>query len=345
MFCVECGKETPLFKNGICLNCYLKHTKFSKGPAILDIIMCPRCSAYKYKNTWQQESFPEILKRHVKDTFHISPELQSATIDSECKQQDKMFQCTVTISGYLSDQHITEQHQLTVRIRRSTCDMCSREAGGYFEAILQIRAEQRILTKTERDTLRSTVETLVAQFQESGKRGLFITDIDENRQGFDVFLSEKGTALAIAKKIQEHYGGDFKQSASIAGMKDSKQVYRMTYLVRLPCYRKGDFFSLDDTFFYITSIHGAKVRVIALSNWDEKVIDGKHIQPSKIIGGQELVKDMIVVSQSKTELQLMDPITYATIEIRKPRVMTVESSMVKTVKLDDQVFLFPTSTS
>jgi nonsense-mediated mRNA decay protein 3 len=345
MFCVECGKEEPIFKNGVCLSCYQKHTQFSKGPAILDITMCPRCSAYKYKNTWLQESFPEILRRYVKDAFRINPELKSATIESECKQQDKMFACRVFISGFLEHQQITEQHPLTVRIRRSTCEICSREAGGYFEAILQIRAEQRTLSNTELGILRSAVENLVGQFQDGGKRGLFITDIDENRQGLDFFLSEKGTALTIAKKIQEQFGGVFKQSASAAGMKDSRQVYRMTYLVRIPSYRKGDFFSLGDTFFYISSLHGTKVRAIALSNWEEKVIEGKHIQPSKIVGGLELVKEMIVVSQSKTELQLMDPKTYATIEIRKPKTMSVESPMIKTVKLEGQVFLFPEKTS
>jgi nonsense-mediated mRNA decay protein 3 len=251
MFCVECGKETPIFRNGVCLRCYLSHTQFSKGPTILDITMCPRCSAYKYKNTWLQEPFPATLKRHVTDAFHISPELKDIDIQTRCSERERILKCTVFISGALEDQTITEQHPLTVRIRRNTCDVCSREAGGYYEAIVQIRAEQRTLSKNELKTLRSTVETIVSQYQESGNRGLFITDIDEKREGLDFFISEKQTALSIAKKIQGQFGGTFKQSASTAGMKDSKQVYRMTYLVRIPAYRKGDFFMFHDLFYYM----------------------------------------------------------------------------------------------
>lgn len=220
--------------------------------------------------------------------------------------------------------------------------MCSREAGGYYEAIIQIRAEQRTFTNDELKTLRSMVETMVKQLQQSGKRGLFITDSDEKRTGLDFFLSEKATAFSIAKKIQEQFGGDFKQSASTAGMKDSKQVYRMTYLVRIPAYRKGDFFSIEDSYFVIISLHENKVRAVDLSTWAEKVIDGKNIQPSKIYGSKELIKEMILVSQSKKELQLMDPKTYSTVEIQKPKMISIDTSMVKTVKLDDSLFLVPT---
>jgi nonsense-mediated mRNA decay protein 3 len=303
--------------------------------------MCPRCSSYKFKNTWIQEPFDGILKRGIKEAFSVSPELKDVAIQTNCKEQDRILACMVCISGVLENQTITEQHPLTVRIRHNTCEICSREAGGYYEAILQIRTEQRTFTNEELKTLRSTVETIVGQFQDSGKRSLFITDIGEKREGLDFFLSEKGTALSIAKKIQEQFGGDFKQSASSAGMKDSRQVYRMTYLVRIPAYRTGDFFSFDTSFFFIVSIHTNKVRALELSNWTEKVIDGKNIQPSKIYGGVELIREMIVVSQSKNEIQLMDPKTYATVEIQKPKTASIDTTMAKTVKLDGYLFLVP----
>ena len=243
----------------------------------MDITLCSRCSSYKHKNTWVQEPFDDILKQHIKDAFIISPELKNVTIQTQYNEQDRVLHCMVSISGFLEGHLVTEQHPLTVRIRRNTCDVCSREAGGYYEAIIQIRAEQRTFSKNELKILRSTVETMVGQLQKSGKRGLFITDFDETRQGLDFFLSEKTTAFSIAKKLQEQFGGDFKQSASTAGMKDSKQVYRMTYLVRVPAYRKGDFFSFDNSFFLIISLHDNKVRAIELSTWFEKVVDGKEI--------------------------------------------------------------------
>jgi len=303
--------------------------------------MCPRCSSYKCKNTWIQEAFTDFLKRSVKEAFTINPELKDVEIQIQCKEQGRILVCMVCISGSLEGQTITEQHPLTIRIRHNTCEICSREAGGYYEAILQIRTEQRKFTKTEIKTLQSAVETMVAQFQASGKRGLFITDFAKKPEGLDFFLSEKGTAFSIAKKIQEQFGGDFKQSAASAGMKDSRQVYRMTYLVRIPWYRKGDFFSFDNSFFSILSLHENKVRVLELSTWTEKVVEKKDIQISRIYGGKELIKEMILVSQSKNEIQLMDPKTYMTVEIRKPKTGSVDTPLVKIVKLEDSLFLVP----
>ncbi len=222
--------------------------------------------------------------------------------------------------------------------------MCSREAGGYYEAIVQIRADKRILSKTELTIIRSAVESLVGQLQESGKRGLFITDIDEKREGLDFFMSEKGTALSIAKKIQEQYGGEFKQSASDVGMKDSRQVYRMTYLIRIPSYQIGDFFSYRKSLYTISSIHGTKVKAIDLSTWEDIVIDGKELKQTKILGGKDLVKEMIVVSQSKTDIQVMDTTKYETVELRKPKGMKIDTPMVKTVRLNDRLFLVPEKT-
>lgn len=345
MFCVECGKEGPIYKNGVCLQCYLKQAQFSKGPAILDIFFCPRCSSYKYKNIWTQDSFDEVLQRYVKDEFHISKELKNVTVNTECKEQDTLFSCIVSITGIVGDETIVEQRPLSVRIKKTTCDVCSREAGGYYEAILQIRAENRIPSKTELTALRSSVESLVGQLQISGKRQLFITDIDIKREGLDFFLSEKGTALTIAKKIQELYGGEFKQSASNVGMKDSRQLYRMTYCVRIPAYRTGDIFTKDNSFFYVAAIHGTKVRTIELKNWDEKVVDAKDMKKIKILGGNELVQEMIVVSQTTTEIQLMNPITYSTIEIKKPKNIAITEQMIRTIHIEKQVYLFPKTSS
>jgi nonsense-mediated mRNA decay protein 3 len=341
MFCVECGKEEPIYKNGVCLHCYLKQAQFTKGPVIIDILSCPRCESYKYKNTWLMEPFSETLKRHVKDAFHIDPELQDPRIETDCKEQDRMYACIVRITGSVGGQTVMEEHPLTVRLKRTTCDVCSREAGGYYEAILQIRSDTRAFSKTELQVLREAVEKIVGQHQDSGKRGLFITDYEEKREGLDFFLSDKGTAFAIAKKIQEQYGGEFKQSASTAGMKDSRQLFRMTYLVRIPAYRTGDFISTNGSFYVISSIHGTRVRAIELSSWKEKIIEGKDIQPPMILGGKERVKEMIVVSQSKREIQLMDAKTYSTVEIPKPPAATIKTATVKAVKLEGSLFLFP----
>ena len=303
--------------------------------------VCPHCGSYKHKNTWTSDLFGEVIRRVIKNTFHISNELKRIDVNTECKEKKEGMECKVIISGFLDDVEITEEHSILVCMKKTVCDVCSKQVGGYFEATLQIRADKRRPTKEELGTIRLNVENLVENLRTKGNRGLFITDIAEGHGGIDFYLSEKGSAYTIAKKIQEKFGGEIKQSSKNIGMKDSRQIFRMTCLIRLPAYRKDDFISLDNSYFYIYSISGNKVHTFELSNWAERVFDGRALHKASIYGGKELIKEMIFVSQSKDEMQLMDPNTYKTFEIKKPKKVTFKSNAVKIVKIEDKLFLFP----
>jgi nonsense-mediated mRNA decay protein 3 len=340
MFCVECGKEN-VFKNGVCIECYLKHNYFTKGPEIIDLYTCSSCSSFKYKNIWYVESFEKALQRHIKNIFHISKELNDVQIETKCDGKDKTVLCTIIFTGLIDDTEIREQHDIKVRIKKTICDVCSKQYGGYYEATLQIRAERRKLTDTELVTIRNTVETMVRNLRDKGNRGLFITDQAEEHGGIDFYLSEKGSAHSIAKKIQDNFGGEIKQSSTNIGMKDSRQIYRMTYLIRLPAYRILDFISYKDSYYQILSCNKKKVHVMNLSNWSDHVFDEKDLHNVQIIGGSELVREMILISQSDKDVQIMDQQHYKTYDVSKPIHVRFNKKTIQTVKFDNYIFLLP----
>lgn len=341
MFCVECGKETPIFRNGVCISCYLKTHTFTKGPAYIDIPICVHCNSYKYKNTWASDLFDDALQRAIKNEFYISRELEKVNINTECRDTMDGKSCRILISGFLDNEKIQEEHTVQVRLKRSVCDICSKRQGGYYEAIVQIRTTNRTLTKKELEDITKTVVVFVEDLHSKGNRGLFITDIGEEHGGLDFYISEKGAGFNIVKKIQEKYGGEIKKSSKDAGTKDSRQIHRMTFLIRLPSYKKNDFLILKNSYFMVSSIRGNKIRLINLSNWEELKLEGKNLEKANIFGGKELVKEMIFISQSDKELQLMDPVTYETMEIQKPKPISYNIEKIKVVKIDDKIFLIP----
>ena len=341
MFCVECGREGRIFKDGTCLKCYLKTHSFTKGPEIIDIPICSHCGSFKYKNTWLSELFGDVLRKEVKSNFQISKELDDVDINSECIETRVGMNCKIFISGFIENEEIMEEHEILVRFQRTVCDVCSKRFGGYHEAIVQIRAENRKLTEDELKNIRISIESLVDDLQAKGNRALFIADVAEEHRGLDFYISEKSAGLTIAKKVQEQYGGEIKQSSKNIGMKDGKQTYRMTYLIRLPLYEKGIFLKFNNSFYQIISFHGNKVKIIEISKWDETTVDLKSIQKANILGKQELVKDMILISQKKDEVQVMDQNNYEIKVIRKPKPVSFDSKTVKVVKLEDKLFLMP----
>jgi nonsense-mediated mRNA decay protein 3 len=341
MFCCECGKESPILRDGVCTACYLKTHTFTKGPVYIDIPICVHCNSYKFKNTWSSDLFDDAIQRAIKNEFYISNDLEKVSISTECKDTMDGKSCKILISGFLDEIEIVEEHNVQVRLKRSVCDICSRRQGGYYEATVQIRTSNRILTKKELEDITKTVETFVEDIQSKGNRGLFIADIGEEHGGLDFYISEKGAGFNIAKKIQEKYGGEIKKSSKDAGMKDSRQIHRMTFLIRLPSYKKNDFLILKNSFFIVDSIHVNKIKLIDLSTWEELKLESKNLEKADVVGGKELIKEMIFVSQSREEIQLMDPEKYEIKYIRKPKSIEFKSDKIKTVCIDDKIFLFP----
>ena len=339
MYCVNCGKEKDIFRDGLCVECYVRDNIFTEGPDIINIIKCAHCGAYQYKNNWTNEDFKDVFKREILNKFKIRNELENIDIISNCDVNIGETVCDIIISGYLKNVNVKEEHKLTIRFKTTVCDVCSKRYGGYHEAIIQIRADKRKLTTNELDEIRVTVENMVENIRDKGNRALFITDIGEEHGGFDFFLSDKSTAQAITKKIQEKFGGTIKQSSKNIGMKDSRQIYRMTYLLRLPPFRKGDFISYQNVYFNISSISGSKVHVLELSNWKKRVFDSRELGNVIIHGGIELIKEMILVSQSINEVQVMDMNNYKTFYIRKPKKVNFDSKLIKLVRLDNELFL------
>ena len=340
MFCVECGKEGPIFRDGVCLSCYLKTHSFTSGPAEIDLPVCSHCSSYKYKSNWTSDLFGDVIKRVIKNKFQINKEIRKVDINTECQEARDGMQCKVYITGILDNVEINEEYNLFVHFKKTVCDVCSKKFGGYHEAIIQIRADKRDISKKEQENIQKDVENFVEHLRSKGNRGLFITDIGVDHGRLDFYISDKGAGLIIAKKIQERYGGKIKQSSKNIGMKDSRQIYRMTYLIRLPFYKKDEFIELDNEYYYIESTHANKIKLINLSNWEEKTVESNKIKKERFLGGKELIKEMILVSQTEEEIQIMDQKNYETKIIKKPKTVSIDSEKVKIVKIKDQLFLF-----
>ena len=341
MYCVECGKN-EIFKDGVCKNCYIKTHAFTKGPKIIDIPVCSHCNAYKYKNTWTSESFNEVLKRIIKQNFEINRMLKNIDIQTEGQEEQHGIKCKVLITGFLDGIKITEKHDVFIRLKKTICSTCSKQYGGYYESIIQIRTEgNRKLTKKELKDIEAFVLNTAKDMYTKGNRTLFISDYGLEHGGFDFYLSEKNAAYTITKMLQERYGGTIKRSSKNVGMKDSKQIYRMTYLIRLPFYKKNDIIKIDNSFFLVKSTVGNKIKIINLESWSETTVETKKIQNISLIGGMEQIKEMIVISQTDDEIQLMNQKNYRILTVKKPIKQFFDVEKIKTFEIDNQIFLIP----
>lgn len=342
MYCVDCGKEKTIFREGSCKDCYFKKHAFTQAPIYLDIPLCAHCGSFKYKSNWTNETFEEILKRYVKQQFTISDELKEVEFSFQYDTIVDVFDCRVTIQGTIENEPVKETHIITIRMKKNVCDVCSKMFGGYHEAILQIRPYKKKLSTDLKEKIKVYIESLVYSLQEQGNRQLFIADMGEEHGGLDFFLSDKQITHAICKKTQETFGGEITISSKNIGMKDGKQLFRMTYLLRLFPFHSGDFISLKKQVFYVHSFSQSKVRLIDLKNWKEQLIDVRELDHAVVHGGTELISRMILVSQTKNDVELMSQKTYNMLVLRKPKPLEYDVEIIPTVEIHQQRYIVPT---
>ena len=95
----------------------------------------------------------------------------------------------------------------------------------YYEAIIQLRP-----SKAE-----STDELLrYVQNQVSKRNDVFISKIERQKTGVDIFLSSHRFAVAVGRKLQRNFKGKVTISRSLhtVDRETSKKIYRVTVLFR-----------------------------------------------------------------------------------------------------------------
>jgi nonsense-mediated mRNA decay protein 3 len=223
------------------------------------------------------------------------------------------------------------------------CERCSKIHGKYFEAVLQVRASGRKLSDDELRDIAANVHELASDKGKS-TREEFISKEEVVDGGLDFQLGTIYRAKAIAKALASHFGGKITESSKLAGNKLGKELFRVTFLVRLPGLREGDFARLDERVLLVTHSSSKGVSVLDLSTGEPGVLDEQAGDRAKRLGGAELVLDAVVLQARSGEVQVMDPASFRPVHIVAPEWFWKKKKApesVKILKIGEDVYLVP----
>lgn len=332
MFCIECGKEEKLYNN-LCESCFRRKTKLAKIPKKIKISKCPHCLAIKYQKNWISE---DSVEDNLKDFVKFNKEAKETKIIIDKKNSDEK-EIKLMIYGKINGLDFFEKHSTEFIIKSNSCDICNKKFGNYYEAIIQFRANGRDLTKIEVRKAREIVYNNISILKD---REAFISKERKVRGGIDFYISTTSTANILVNYLLKEFGGKHSKSPKLVGRKDGREVYRITYLVRIPKYCIGDFISFEKEIYRICKIN--RKNIITKDMKGEKFIfKPKNFENSKVLGNEEILKDALVISQSDKEVQILDPDSYKTVDVLKPKAIDFKvGETVKILKFKDDVFIY-----
>jgi nonsense-mediated mRNA decay protein 3 len=289
MKCVICGKES---RKILCPKCYIERNEIVSINCI-SLIACPRCGCFKFSGKWRKLNFDEALQIAVEDSLHLHPDF---IIRDVWIEKDSGY--VLKIEGDFWGEQIKISKEFQIYFNKELCLKCSRKSGGYYESIVQVRADKRKLYPDEVNTATKIVEEVI---ESAENVNAFVSKIVERKEGIDYYIGSREMGKKISKRIAQEFGGKIAESKKISGRVDGKEIFRFTYLVRLPSFRKGDIVMDNSTLVIVTS----------QKSWKGIALSGESINLKNpyVVVRKEDVKESFALNADSSVIEILHPAT------------------------------------
>ncbi len=308
----------------------------------MDLKVCTNCGEYLFGDRWlKKDELTAVLDAAV-DALTVIRDAKVIGIETSYECQDPYVYVVHVYSKCDVMGYETEDEASTiVRIKNNVCKRCSRQLGSYYEAILQLRTGSKSgLTAEQREESLAFTEDYVNRAALTNK-SLFITKMEIVPGGVDVYLSSISLGKNLAKEFSERYCAETKESPKLVGQtRDGQDMYRLTYLVRLPEYHLGDVVIFENRYCKLTRVSGNGGRVLDLMNFREKSVRKSDMTEIKLYEKSEDLKEATVINAAGSEIQVLHPDNYSTVDLKVPEGYDAGET-VKTVIIDDILYLVP----
>ncbi len=290
-------------------------------PSVVELTQCSRCGNFRLEK-WREVSLFDAIEFHLYRALRIHPEFSVEAIDF-VPVGDEIGRYRLTIEGYVRDYFYVFESEFEVRLKKIACEKCSRQAGGYYEAILQIRADKRKLMQEEIDRIMDIVENAIDREKDNPKA--FVSKIETRKEGIDIFLGDKSLGQKLSRIISRETGAETKESSKIAGRDDGRDFYRFTYLLRLPEFFEGDIVKDGDMIAVVRDVSKRK---------GYNIKTGRSIKLKKpiLIARKNDLRESSVLNVDETTIEVLDPFTFKTELAEKPEMGLSVGDTVYVVK-------------
>lgn len=345
MFCVVCGKETPdeELRGGECPSCYLEKNVLATIRDHVDVEVCVHCHARRRGELWLEGhgAMEPIVEDAVREAVQLAKVVQRARIDMTIEPEDERnFTVHVAASGVAEGVPFTTSLRTRSRVKNATCLRCSRVQGGYYEAIVQVRATRRAIEKDEMRQLKALASRFIERVVSDGDRNAFVLRDEEIDRGLDIYMGTTNSGRMLSKEIAAQFGGKVTEHPKTVGQKDGLDLIRMTFAVKLPEYRAGDVVILDEEPLLVTSVGAKTVQVTDIVTAQARHVERAVVERAVVLSPED-AKEAVVVSESGGELQLLDPWTYETVTVLRPAALVDPGPTIDVLKFDGQLIPLP----
>lgn len=341
MLCLKCGAREQ-YADNLCEECLVASIDPFVIPQVVRGFTCPVCNRISGNGKSWEDCDGDVTDAAVATAMRnlsSHSEVAGTTVELSVDDFDKaVFHISGRGSGIFKGVIVKKDLHTEVRLKLSVCTYCSKQHGNYYEAILQIRGLAG-LTDDEIGQLIERIEdeTYTASVKDSN---VFITRKEKVKGGYDFYMGEKTFTRQLSQRLHDNFGGEMKTSSSLFGRKDGKDLYRSTYLVRLPGFVTGDYIVMDGIPFLVEKISSKRIQLKNMKNRSKVSLDAGEVMGRKVMKRADAEVEAVVIMETAKEIQILDPETLKPVDLIKPRDFDWEGGdKLVCVMVDGEVYI------
>ncbi len=345
MFCIECGKENRQMIDDICIDCFLKNFQMVEISKNINVEICSHCNSRLEEGKWQESFLPEdeIIYRALERNIKISDLVENEEINLEIEQmKGTIAECYIEVVGDVYGVSINETHDTSVRILKTVCPTCSKIQSGYYESVIQFRADKREIKSEEYEKTNEIVEKTILKQSKVDKLA-YCPHIAKLKEGYDYYIGSLKTGRKIAENLREEFGGTVKESPRLISEDKStgKGLYRIWISVRIPEFETGDIVEYDNKIIQIKDIRKNRAIGYDIKSNKKYNLSLKNIEDINLLKKEDKIETTTILSISPKIIQILDPSDYSAVDLEMKDEFKNYSigDEVKVIKINDYVYL------
>lgn len=325
----------------LCDDCYFEDFELVDAPERIEVLVCSQCGAVQRGNRWvdvDADDYTDIAIDETAESLGVHVDAREVTWGVEPEQVDQnTIRMHATFTGFIRDTPLQEEVTVPVYIARGTCDRCGRIAGDYWNALVQVRGTNRTPTTGEMDRAETIAREYIAEREATGDRNAFITSAKRGDSGLNIKISANQMGEAIAHRIVREFGGSVSAAETLTTEDgDGNELYRVTFVARLPEFTPGDVVDFDDGDgpVLVTSAHGnlKGVRVETGERYEASHEEGIAPDGRKLGDRADVEETTLVAVEDDRAVQVLDPETFESKTVPRPDYMDTDATEVPVLR-------------
>lgn len=318
--CFICGKEDVLV-GGRCRGCHIKEAFEFSIPGRIKVPYCKSCNSY-YTNRWKSlvdklSFINEIIEINISSNHEtvivadFSKNKKCTQVKIDYTEEGNVFKVKLGIRPFSDDSSFDMEASTEILLSGEQCQRCSRFYGGYYEAILQVRNEEKKIDEERATNVMEIIDDLSDRLI-SKDRMAFIARVEEKKEGIDIYMGSLSAARKIANELIKKFGGEIGESHKLMGLdRDTgKKIYRTTVTARLKDLTQR--YAYYRNHLYLLDIAGDNFKLTSLEDGSILSIKGKEFEKEIKKEGIRIIEkdlleivDLIVTEVTPDRYQMM----------------------------------------